>query len=260
MKLLVQADDFGISRAVARGIVYGIEHGLIRNTGLFANMPWAEECVAWIAPHLDHIALGLDCNLTTGRPLSNPAAIPSLVDESGAFYGSRVSRELDRVAGGEHATPDEVWRELEAQIDRFVALVGRKPDYLHAHAYVTDQIEDIERSYAQQLGVPYAGDVLQRINGCGISSYRIPWYVKPATLDNQAQSSLKDYLLEHGDELAGRDSWMLIGHMGYVDRDLMDLSSYTVLRANDLAGVTDPDVLAWVANNGVELITYRDIE
>ena len=34
MKLLLQSDDYGISRAVARGIVYGIDQGLIRNTGL----------------------------------------------------------------------------------------------------------------------------------------------------------------------------------------------------------------------------------
>ena len=45
MKLLVQSDDYGITRAVSRGIIHGIKNGVIRNTGLFANMPWSEECV-----------------------------------------------------------------------------------------------------------------------------------------------------------------------------------------------------------------------
>ena len=35
MKLLIQADDYGITRAVSSGIVFGIHHGLVRNTGIY---------------------------------------------------------------------------------------------------------------------------------------------------------------------------------------------------------------------------------
>ena len=45
MKLLIQSDDYGMTPAVADGIIYGITHGVVRNTGLFSNMPWAAECV-----------------------------------------------------------------------------------------------------------------------------------------------------------------------------------------------------------------------
>ena len=45
MKLLIQADDYGITRAVSSGIVFGIHHGLVRNTGIFTNMDWTEECL-----------------------------------------------------------------------------------------------------------------------------------------------------------------------------------------------------------------------
>ena len=75
MKLLVQSDDYAISPAVARGILYGIENGIIRNTGMFMNMPWSVECGKLIMPYLDKIALGIDLNLTTGTPLTKPDLI-----------------------------------------------------------------------------------------------------------------------------------------------------------------------------------------
>ncbi|MFR5600563.1 MAG: ChbG/HpnK family deacetylase, partial [Holdemania filiformis] len=37
MKLLMQSDDYGMTPAVARGIVDGIEKGILRNTGMFMN-------------------------------------------------------------------------------------------------------------------------------------------------------------------------------------------------------------------------------
>ena len=64
MKLLIQADDYGITRAVSSGIVFGIHHGLVRNTGIFTNMDWTEECLDMIKPYLDQIDLGIDLNFT----------------------------------------------------------------------------------------------------------------------------------------------------------------------------------------------------
>lgn len=47
--------------------------------------------------------------------------------------------------------------------------------------------------------------------------------------------------------------------MGYVDQELIELTSYTLYRMTDLAGITDPEVLEWVKNSGIELISYKDI-
>lgn len=259
MKLLLQADDYGISPAVALGIIHGIRHGLIRNTGLFSNMPWAAQCVEWIRPLLSDIAFGLDLNLTTGAPLSPPESIPSLVREDGGFHSSGESRKLDAEQGSDHADPRDVLRECEAQLQAFVDLVGRQPDYIHPHAYTTPRILDVQRTLCRQYGIPFSSDVWKNLAGFDVANYRIPWYQKPATLENQAASSLRNYILEHGEELLTREVGILAGHMGYLDRELLELSSYTLYRPNDLAGVTDPEVLAWVRDNSVRLITYRDL-
>ncbi|MHB8806627.1 MAG: ChbG/HpnK family deacetylase, partial [Anaerolineaceae bacterium] len=39
MKLLFQSDDYGITEGVACGALKAIRDGLVRNTGLFVNMP-----------------------------------------------------------------------------------------------------------------------------------------------------------------------------------------------------------------------------
>ena len=48
-KLLTQGDDFGFTRGVTLGIVDSIDRGVLRNTGLFTNMPSAEFAVSFMA-------------------------------------------------------------------------------------------------------------------------------------------------------------------------------------------------------------------
>lgn len=259
MKLLLQADDYGMTPAVARGIVDGIEKGILRNTGMFMNRPWSEECAAWIKPYLNDIALGVDLNLTTGSPLNSPDSIPSLVNSRGQFYTSWESRKLDKKINGDHAQSAEVRLELDAQIQKYIELFGKKPDYLHSHAYETEMIRQVHHELARLYDIPYCSDVMKRLTGRTIQEYRIGWYKKPATLDNQAASSLKDYILEHGLEWLSQEYIMIIGHMGYVDKELMVSSSYTLYRLNDLEAVVSPEIIEWIYKNGVELITYKDL-
>ena len=42
MKLLVQGDDYGFTKGVTYGILDAIDNGVLRNTGLFANMPFID--------------------------------------------------------------------------------------------------------------------------------------------------------------------------------------------------------------------------
>lgn len=47
-KLLFQSDDYGLTDSVADGILKGIDQGIIRNTGLFVNMPSSARAAAKI--------------------------------------------------------------------------------------------------------------------------------------------------------------------------------------------------------------------
>ena len=47
--------------------------------------------------------------------------------------------------------------------------------------------------------------------------------------------------------------------MGFVDHNLMKLSSYNLYRISDLEAVTSPEIVKWVEDNQIELISYRNL-
>jgi predicted glycoside hydrolase/deacetylase ChbG (UPF0249 family) len=125
MKLIVQSDDYGITRGVSQGILSGIRYGIIRNTGIFTNMPWTEECAEWIRPELDRIALGIDLNASTGSSVLGHSVLPSLTHEDGSFLTSRENRALDTQENGfDHVSYDEVYLEFEAHSSEIFAWAG----------------------------------------------------------------------------------------------------------------------------------------
>ncbi len=252
MKLLVQSDDYGITRAAAQGILYGIRCGIIRNTGIFTNMPWAEECAEWIRPYMSEIALGIDLNASTGPSL---LGCPSLCHEDGVFFTSRENRALDNESNGfDHVVYADVYREFEAQIQKYMELFGKKPDYIHRHAYFTKTTDRAISDLAKKYGCPDSDAVMKTVHTAGMG------WVAYGNAADQLNSDLKDYILSDHDHLLDSDYSMLVCHAGYADADLFALSSFSTVRVKDLEAVTSPEVLQWVRDNHVSLVTYMDLQ
>lgn len=263
MKLLIQSDDYGITKAQAHGAIEGIKNGLIRNTGFFANMPWAEEVVEWIRPYLDQIAFGIDLNASTGPSVLGYDKVPGLCHEDGSFLTSKENRALDTEENNfDHVNYDEIYAEFDAQIQKHLALVGKLPDYIHGHAYGTATTNRAYVELAKKYDRPLSTAMMEKFflapdeNPFSLMG----WYINPPTLDNQAKSSLKNHILENGNSWLNREYHSIVCHCGYVDRELMDLSSYNIYRLNDLDALLSQEVKDWVRDNNVELITYNDLD
>lgn len=252
MKLLVQSDDYGISRAVSRGIIYGIEKSMIRNTGIFTNMPWFEECAGWISEYQDRIALGIDLNISTGPAILSHEQIPTITKEDGTFFSSsQLRKKTDEI------DMDDVRKEFSAQIERYELYFGRSPDYIHPHAVFDERIIAIERELACKYGTLLSGDVWKKMGCPGLDEVLMPWYKYPATYENQLASSLKEYILSSLAEWEKNEYALIVCHAGYVDMELMGLSSFNLLRMKDLEGVTDEEVIKQLNRHNVELIDYK---
>ena len=256
MKLLVQSDDYGMTPAVADGIIYGIENGIVRNTGLFSNMPWAKECVEKIRPYLDQIALGIDLNASTGPSLLGYDKVPNLCHEDGSFLTSRENRKADETAPDhDHVDHDQLYAEFDAQVQKYIELVGKKPDYVHAHAYGTKTTEQVRREMAEKYGVPYSHDAAIRLLG---KPAEMGWY-KFAGPEEQLTEDLKSYILNDVSGYLGKEYGCFVTHCGYADARLFELSSFNLCRVKDLEAVCSDEVKNWVKENNIELITYKDI-
>lgn len=72
MKLIINADDFGLSKSITDGIIEGIQGGYITSTSIMANMEYAGYAIdCAIKNNISHI--GLHVTLTAGKPiLPNP--------------------------------------------------------------------------------------------------------------------------------------------------------------------------------------------
>lgn len=68
MKLIINADDYGLSKSISDGIILGIRAGYITSTSIMANMTWAEYAIQK-ALEYNIDCIGLHINLTVGKPI-----------------------------------------------------------------------------------------------------------------------------------------------------------------------------------------------
>lgn len=263
MKLLIQSDDFGITEGVTLGIIKGIEDGLIRNTGLFTNMQSSAFAASYIKKY-PNCCFGIDINLVSGYPISDASNIPSLVDENGKFITSGERLKDKKVEFSSNLvtkfevdpyTYEDVIIEMEAQILKYIELVGCKPEYIHPHSLVTSNIYKAFKELSSKYQIPFTVDIWQDND---LSMIESDWNTKPIfELDNQKNTSVDELTLEKLKKSSNPDSF-IICHAGYVDADLLELSSYSLIRARDLEMVLSKDIATYIEDNQIQLVTYRD--
>lgn len=70
MRIIINADDFGYSECISKGIIESYKNGIVTSTTIMMNMPFAEESLK-LYKEEKGLLLGVHLNLTTGKPLLN---------------------------------------------------------------------------------------------------------------------------------------------------------------------------------------------
>lgn len=255
MKLLVQADDFGLTLGTADGIITAVRTGMVRATGIFVNMPWAEYALNRIKDYPE-CSLGIDINVVAGPCTADPAAIPSLVDENGMFVPSQI-RVRDPEWGTKEFYPEEeIYREGCAQVEKFMRLTGKKPAYIQNHAVMGSKgYRPALRRLCVTYQVPYMDDIKEK--------YHIAALKRDAFTDNYAfdvqNRDMEAEMLELLEENRDLEYAFIPSHCGYLDRQLFAYSRYTWNRFQDLAMVTSPKIMAWCREHDVQIISVKDL-
>ncbi len=127
--VILNADDYGMTRGISRGILELAEAGRLSATSAMVNMPhWPEMAAAAVALR-DRFAIGLHLNLTFGTPLG---AMPKLAPTGALPPPDRVvGRAVSRAVDGQ-----EVAGEIQRQLDAFEAAAGVAPDFVDGHHHV----------------------------------------------------------------------------------------------------------------------------
>lgn len=241
--LIVNADDFGLTAGVSRGILDAHRRGIVSSTTALVNLGPERELDAEAAG-LGSLGVGLHVNLSWGTPLSPASAVASLVDETGRF-----SRDLARLEAGAEA--DHVRREVEAQLDAFARRFGRPPTHLdsHHHVHRLTRLAEIVLEVALTARLPLRSQDPGFRDGLRRRGARTPDRFLGG--DSVEPYWTTERLL---DALAGLPVGVteLMCHPGHYDEALAG-SRYGKQRETELAALCDPEARATLERLGIRL-------
>jgi len=148
-KIIVNADDFGMSAEVNRAIVEAFDKNVISSATLMTNMPGFEEACDLAHRHRLLGKIGVHLNLTEGYPLSDPIRRYSRFCDDVGMLRSRQTR--FRLSKEERlAVETEIAAQVRACLDR-----GLCPTHLDSHHHVHTEwaIGTAAIAVARQYGI-----------------------------------------------------------------------------------------------------------
>jgi len=219
--LIVNADDFGASAGVNRGILECHRRGIVTSTSLMVTGRAAAEAVA-MSRDCPALALGLHWDVT------------------GEDEREFDDRDLAAVRA-----------EFERQLEGFHRLAGRMPTHLdsHRHVHRQEHLLPLFRELADGLGIPLRSAGRVRYVG----GFYAQWEWKVTNLEHVGVPFLERMLREE----VGEGWTELSCHPGYCGPDYRAV--YDREREEEVRTLTDPRIRAAIERLGIRLRSYADL-
>ena len=277
-QLVINADDFGFSEGINRGIMEAFYAGALRSTSVMVGMPAFADAVlrarAAGSSNGESLGIGLHFTLTVGKPLTRA---PSLVDErTGDFLriGSLVRRSLQR-----RIRTREVADECAAQIAR-AREAGIRLTHLdgHHHVHLLPGVREGVRSVVQAEDIPVVRRPREALVRVPLWQRRLPerallrafaremtpasWGVR-MTENFVGSTLLGARRFHHGllrvlNDLPSGTTELMV-HPGHVPEPLPGDDPYTTQRERELRALLSPDVLAKLHDGSIRLLRFDEL-
>lgn len=284
-RLIINADDFGLTQGVNRAIVEAHCEGVVTSATLMVNAAAIEDAIQR-ARSTPRLSMGCHVVLVDGVPVLGGRHTPSLTPGKAAnrFYQSLGGFAL-RVVGS-RIEADEIEAEATAQIRKLqVAGIAVSHVDTHKHTHIFPQV---------------LRPLLRAARACGVTAIRNPFgplhlsvvAERPSLLRQHAKvtvlsplgktfrrsvadaglltpdgtvgivatGALDDRLFGTIIESLPEGTWELVCHPGYDDAELGSIR--TRLRASrevELRLLTSPKSHELLDRRGIKLISYRDL-
>lgn len=276
-KLVVTADDFGLTHSVNEGILMAAREGIVTNINLIPTGDAANDAIGIIK--YDKIPeIGVHLALTETRPVTSVRLISSIVDESGAFHRSRI-KFLKKLFSG-HIDIEHIKIELKSQMDK-AANSGARITNLsaHEHLHMVPEIFGILTALAKEYGVRYVRvlkkeDMLPPVSLKKIFRSAVVRYFNPRMEAMLKRSGLMtaDHFIGFLDSGAIREELLLrviksikegvtelVMHPGFLDPEVLDHYRFHINCEEELFALTSPKVKKAITDNGITLCKYGDL-
>jgi chitin disaccharide deacetylase len=150
-KLIINADDFGLTTGVNSAISECAERGVLRSATIMANGPAFDDAVR-TAKNTADLGVGIHFVLTGLKPLSSPETLPELAGRTGIFPSSPW--ELLKTVFTKKRVREEIKKELLVQTEK-VFDSGITPTHFdtHKHVHIIPAVLDVLLEIANRFSV-----------------------------------------------------------------------------------------------------------
>ena len=276
--LIINADDFGLSRSVNRGIVESFQSGIVTSASLMVNMPGFDDALSLIKEN-PALSVGLHINLLRGQPVSSADKPMSLI-QNNFFRGSVLSFLRSLHSEG----MKEIEKECRAQVEK--ALRNK----LHiTHLDSEKNIHMVPKVF--KLFVKIAHDYqigsVRNINECGPYSFSERYFIAKyfSSVSQENRNFSKQYNVKMPDHFFGfiegagmtmealektfkclrKGTTEMVCHPGYIDDEWkkwpLQKERYYInnKREMELEALISPRLKELVKSLGINLISYGEL-
>ncbi len=283
-RLIINADDFGLTLGVNRAIAEASRSGVVTSATVMADGGAFHEAVA-SAKSLPALKTGCHVVLIDGQPVSSGLA--TLTNNGTRFRSSLKQFALAAVR--KKISADEIEREAEAQI-RKVQAAGIPLTHVdtHKHTHIFPQVlrpvlraaracglravrNPFEPRRSRLLGNVFANrGLLLRATEVTMLQVFAAKFRKAVREENMlttdgtvgiaATGSLDQRMLLSILETLPEGTWELVCHPGYADADLQTAGTRLLKsREVELGALTSAETKSLISRCGIELISYADL-
>jgi chitin disaccharide deacetylase len=285
-RLIINADDLGLTEGVNRGVAEAYARGVVTSTTLMANSPAFTSAIQLLSS-VPNLSVGCHVVLIDGRPLRDPARVRTLMENESGFRDSLARFAFDALRGS--IREEHIYDEAVAQFDKLKS-AGITPTHFdtHKHVHMFPKVLRPLLKAARDSGIRavrnpfvplkplafahlvrrpklwtrysevavlrrYREDFRRAVTDAGMispdGSFGI---VVTGVLDQNLFEAIIGCIPE--------GTWEFVCHPGYLDAELFE--TRTRLRKSremELQVLTSQEAREALHRNGIELISYRQL-
>ncbi|MGF1753948.1 carbohydrate deacetylase [Vibrio makurazakiensis] len=254
MKLIINADDLGLTESVNNGIVECMRAGIVTSTTVMMNQDGAAHA-AKLFQHGLIPEVGLHFTVTCGKPMSKLEDVPSLVDGHGNFYDKAVLMTKSDVC------EEEVYRELAEQYQAAIH-AGFDITHLDSHHFAGafSPLKQAFIRFANDINLP-ARRVDNIVHGQDNLKVPTPDAFDMSFFDNGVSiEQLKALILSYQLKIPN-GTLELMSHPSSNENieHLRQLSSYADKRVLETAILTSPELKRWLDEQQIECVGFQSL-
>lgn len=246
------ADDFGLTKSVNSGILDAYKNGSIQGIALMIMADETEEAIQMIKEN-DIKEVGIHTSLFS-------------------FKSAERKQRSDFIEFFRNASDEEVKDAVYKEFALYESLLGQKPTFIapqwnmHGNLRVLKYIAEYALTHNIPVRIPRAVLVVEEITDKNYSAeiylkrlgVRMPTHLFAHILGSDA-SEIKHALLEELSTVKDGDSVEVIFHPGYLDKELLDISSLNYERVRDMNILFDEEFMNNVKALGFTFVPFTNL-